>query len=111
MFVALSINVRTVLDLPGAPGRAGEALVSLVEPVVLGLTGLIPSQSPNALGVEWVVTGIFAWLVVAAILRRRRAMLERKGREVAVRIGGVGTASLLVLVVGALLVAGVSVGL
>ena len=50
VFVALSINLKTILDTPGTSGRAGEALVLLVAPVLLGLAGLMGHQPLRALG-------------------------------------------------------------
>ncbi len=41
VFVALSMNLKEILSLPGVPGRALEAIVILVEPVLVGLTALL----------------------------------------------------------------------
>ena len=61
VFVALSINLKTILDTPGTSGRAGEALILLVAPVLLGLAGLMGHQPLRALGAEWLVVGAVAW--------------------------------------------------
>ena len=39
VFVALSNNLKKILESPGLPGRAGEAVILLVEPVLIGLLG------------------------------------------------------------------------
>jgi len=112
VFVALSINLRTVLDLPGASGRAGEALIRLVMPVALGLTGLIGHQSSRVLGIEWAVIGLIGWIAVGAILvRGRQAMEHRSGREISIRVVGVQTATLLALAAGVTLMVGSDDGL
>ena len=48
VFVALSINLKEILSSPGLPGRAGEAVIVLVTPVLVGLSGLLPHQSARA---------------------------------------------------------------
>lgn len=111
VFVALSINLKTILKLKGASGRAGEALVVLVEPVLLGLAGLIGHQSERALGVEWLVIGLVAWGWVTAIMHRGRGPLkERRILEVLIRVGLAEGATLLGVVAGLLLVSGSSSG-
>ena len=45
VFVALSNNLKKILESPGLPGRAGEAVILLVEPVLIGLLGLLPHQA------------------------------------------------------------------
>ena len=52
VFVALSINLRQILADPALPGRAGEALLLLVQPVIVALAALIPRQPAHALGGE-----------------------------------------------------------
>jgi hypothetical protein len=50
--VAVSINLTKILQVPGRPGRAGEAIVLLVAVLVVAMLGLVPGQSPTALGAE-----------------------------------------------------------
>ena len=54
LFVAISINLRIIVESPRIPGRAAHALVLLSTPIVVSLAVLIP-QGPVALGVELVV--------------------------------------------------------
>ena len=111
VFVALSINLKVIIGLPGVSGRAAEALLLLVEPVLLGLAGLVAHQSIRALGVEWLSVGILAWLAVTGILVRGRGELkDRPDREIVVRLLGTQGASLFILVAGALLVGGITAG-
>lgn len=112
VFVALSINLKTILETPGTSGRAGEALVVLVEPVLLGLAGLVARQGTTALGAEWLVAGFVAWAAVTAIVARGWAALRhRPGHQVVIRVVGAEVSTLLVLVAGGLLAGGVADGL
>jgi hypothetical protein len=107
VFVALSINLKTILELPGASGRAGEALIVLVEPVLLGLAGLIRHQGKEALGAEWLVIGFLGGMATTTILLRgSRAMAERTFTEVATRVTGVLGANLLVVLAALILLTG-----
>ncbi len=111
VFVALSINLKTILDTPGTSGRAGEALILLVTPVLLGLAGLVGHQALRALGVEWLVVGVGAWGAVTFILGRgREAIMSRPWHEALVRVAGAEGAVLSVIVVGSLLVGGSTSG-
>jgi hypothetical protein len=111
VFVALSINLKTILDTAGTSGRAGEALIVLVEPVLLGLAGLIPHQSRTALGVEWLLIGSIGWMATNAILMRGlKALRERRLHEITTRVIGTEGSTALVMIAGALLIAGSSSG-
>ncbi len=111
VFVALSINLKTILDTPGTSGRAGEALILLVAPVLLGLAGLVGHQAVRALGAEWLVIGAAAWGVVTVILVNGRAAIRnRPWQEALLRVAGAEGAVLSVLVAGSLLVVGSTSG-
>jgi modulator of FtsH protease len=51
LFVAISINVREILDDATLPTRAAGALVTLTTPLVLSLLLLIPTGSDDAVAV------------------------------------------------------------
>ncbi len=69
LFVGLTISLPHVLGVSGYLSRAFAALFLQFEMLVIGLWGLLPSQSGFALGVEYVCTGVafatgitvFAW--------------------------------------------------
>lgn len=108
IFVALSINLKTILELPAVPGRAAEALIFLLEPVLFGLAGLVAHQSVTALGVEWLVVGVLGWAAVGGILiRGREGVLSRPKYEIVAHVGGAQLATLPLVVAGALLLGGV----
>jgi hypothetical protein len=112
VFVALSINLKEILGSPGLPGRAGEAVIVLVEPVLIGLLGLLPHQSVRTLGSELLVIAIVGWAAVTTIMViGRDALRQRSGIEIASRLVEVQTATLLVVVAAALLVTGNASGL
>jgi modulator of FtsH protease len=111
VFVALSINLKTILDTPGTSGRAGEALILLVAPVLLGLAGLVAHQPLWALGAEWLVVGVAAGLAVSIILARgHRAIRSRPRQEALTRVAGAEGAVLSVIVAGSLLATGSTSG-
>jgi modulator of FtsH protease len=112
VFVALSINLKQILAQPGLPGRAGQAVIVLVTPVLTGLLGLLPDQSPRTLGTEFLVIGIVAWVAATGILiSGREPMRTRPFNEKAIRIVEVEAATLLIIVAAALLMTGNPSGL
>ncbi len=60
LFVAVSINIQTILAQRGSSSRAVEALILLVTPVFLSLVLLIPGQPAVALAVELFVVAVIA---------------------------------------------------
>jgi len=75
LFVAVSINIQTILALAGVPERAFKALVMLASPVFLSLVLLIPGQPGAALAVEL--------LVIAAMMGALLGWLNRPGSRTA----------------------------
>jgi hypothetical protein len=75
VFVALSINLTRILELPGVSGRAGETILLLATALVSALLALIPGQSPSRLGtmllVVWLVTWGLPTIVQVRIVSRR----------------------------------------
>jgi modulator of FtsH protease len=58
LFVAVSINLRRILEYPNLPGRAGQTLIMFATPLVVALFVLVPGQDRAALGWEFAVTGL-----------------------------------------------------
>jgi len=109
VFVALSINLKQILAYPGLPGRAGEAIILLMQPVAIGALALIPGQSLAALGIEILVVGGLTWGQITRMIWHARALLaERSVSEALTRVGFAQLATLPTLVAGGMLVAGVS---
>jgi hypothetical protein len=73
LFVAMSINLARVLQLPTLPARAAETLLSLMVVLAVSTVVLVPAQSHVALGLELLAAGLAAWLPsLAWRLNRRR---------------------------------------
>jgi hypothetical protein len=95
LFVAVSINLTRILQVPGRPGRAGEAIVLLVAVLVVAMLGLVPGQSPTALGAELLGAGLVVWLIL--VVTHVRAVRERVGPSPGTLAGRVVLAQLAVL--------------
>jgi hypothetical protein len=112
VFVALSINLGQILDVPGLAGRAGEALFLLVLPILVGLAGVLPQTSVRAFGIELLVIGTIQFSAVTAIVRAGYApSRDRPRREYRVRVTAVELAVTPTVVGGILMIAGRSGGL
>jgi modulator of FtsH protease len=74
IFVAVSINLSKILEYPGVPGRAAEALALLMGVLFVCTFGLAPYQSERSLGIEFLAVGGLLWLmtVILAVGELRR---------------------------------------
>jgi hypothetical protein len=70
VFVAVSINVDRILKLPGIPDRALETVLLLLSVVLVSIAGLIPVQSPPALGAELLGLGVMLGVAIAILTLR-----------------------------------------
>jgi hypothetical protein len=61
VFVALSINLARILNIPGLPGRGGETIVLLAAVLIMALIALVPGQSSILLGIEFGLVALAAW--------------------------------------------------
>lgn len=75
LFVAISINLARIIDLPGVSGRAGETIILLGATLATSLTALIPHLSTTGLSAALLAITIPAWIVPVGIqivsIRRR----------------------------------------
>jgi modulator of FtsH protease len=67
LFVAVSINLARILQGPGLPGRAGEAISLLIAVLVVSTLVLVPGQSRVVLGAELLAAGLCGWSVQVGI--------------------------------------------
>ena len=120
VFVAVSINLKLILQYPHLPGRVGQALISLLQLLVVALALLIPNGTTHALGVELLVIGILTWTLLVTIqwksLRRLDELdVAETGQRVRVMKAEVVVAGQLVslptVIAGASLLAGAGGGL
>jgi hypothetical protein len=105
LFVAVSINSAWFSSSDAHRGRAGQALVLFVVPLVTGLLLLIPGQSTALLGVEIATFGL---LVGRVLLMLGRVELKGDPRAVVLvdRLSPRLIISTAVIVSGASLIAG-----
>jgi hypothetical protein len=110
LFVSLSINLQHILGQPWLPRRAGLTLLLLFETLAIAVFGLVPSQSPTALGLELLGVGGVVWLFAVGVFSVRRPALDRR-LPIIVNAVAAQLATLPVLVAGVSLLAGHGGGL
>jgi len=67
LFIAVSINLKQILEIPGLPSRAAQTLILFGTPLVGALLLVVPGQARVALGLELLATalvvgGVQVWL-------------------------------------------------
>jgi hypothetical protein len=105
LFVAVSVNSAWFSSSKAHRGRAGQALVLFVVPLVTGILLLIPGQSTTALGIEIAASGL---LVGSVLLALGSAELKDEPRAIVVidRASPRTFITLALIVCGASLIAG-----
>lgn len=74
IIVAMTVNIQTILTIPGMTSRAAATIGSLILSVVSAVAGLIPGQGAVALGAEVLAFTVIGWgLTVDASFRMIRA--------------------------------------
>jgi hypothetical protein len=58
LFIAVSINLKRILEFPSLPTRAGQTLIFFVTPLITALLLITPAQARIALAVEFMATGL-----------------------------------------------------
>jgi hypothetical protein len=85
VFVALSINLRSILEKPVLVDRAAEALVLLLGPVAFGLPLLSPYGHVPLGGIELVLTAAFGLLLTLLLIRAWPVAKDRPRHEYVIR--------------------------
>jgi hypothetical protein len=67
LFVAVSINLSKILEIPALPGRAAEALFELFAVLGVASLGLIPGQTLTAFGIEILIIVGLLWIGTVVI--------------------------------------------
>jgi hypothetical protein len=111
LFVAISINLAKILELPSLPGRAFEALVVLVMVLFISTFALVPGQSARALGVETLATALVSWATTLFIQKTAKVHVSHKRSWMVSRIVTTQLATLPMVVAGASLMTGRGSGL
>lgn len=111
LFVAVSINIDRILQLPGVPDRALQALLQLLSVVVFSLLVLAPGQSIEALGVELLVVGVPLTVFSSILIHRSLAPQDANRRFAHPRRTVVGLGTVPFVVGGISLLVGAGGGL
>lgn len=67
LFVAISINLSRIIELPGVSGRAAESIILLSATLSEALAALIPRLSGGKLGLALAVIAVPAWIAPVVI--------------------------------------------
>ena len=112
LFVAVSINIEQILAVDTLAGRALSTMIFFVVPLVVGTLVLVPGQSPTALGVELIGTGVVAGGGLLRINRPvNRGELEPRSGWLLIRFVPSVTITVFLLLAGATLIAQAGGGL
>ena len=112
LFVAVSINIEQILAVDALAGRALSTMIFFVVPLVVGTLVLVPGQSPTALGVELIGTGVVAGGGLLRINRPvNRGELEPRSGWLLIRFVPSVTITVFLLLAGATLIAQAGGGL
>jgi len=58
LFIAVSINLKRILEFPSLPTRAAQTLIMFITPLIAALLVITPGQARIALAVEFLATGV-----------------------------------------------------
>jgi hypothetical protein len=112
LFIAVSINLREILDNAPLPGRAAQTLIFFAFPMIVALLLVVPAQARGALGGELIATGVFAWATAVVIdYRAGRSEYEPAWSRPLTRIVPMAVSGACVIVAGISEVAGAGGGL
>lgn len=80
LFVAFSLNLRSITGNPMHMGRSRETLATLVILLMVSLAVLIPGQSRQLLGLELVAGGLLVFFMSLRNQVRTLGLIEASGR-------------------------------
>jgi modulator of FtsH protease len=104
IFVGISLNLTKILSFSVLPNRGGQALMLLVNVVLVSSMMLIPDQPPVARGVEVLAGGLILWWAITAIdLRSRKEVPADHRRPVIANLVLNQVATLMYVAAGVLL--------
>jgi hypothetical protein len=101
LFIAVSINLKRILEFPSLPTRAAQTLIMFVTPLVAALLLITPGQARIALAVEFLATGL-----VIGGLQLYLDLTAQRGDEVTLWRRMVGAVFPAVMSCGCLVIAG-----
>jgi hypothetical protein len=110
LFVAVSINLKSILEIATLPERAGESLLMLMAVLLISSFGLIPGQGRTAFGIEVLAVSSIVWIFTVRV--QRLALRYEAARQwLPLRAAATQAALVPFLVAGALLVRGADSGI
>jgi modulator of FtsH protease len=105
VFVALSINLSQIIGQRDLVGRAGEAVILLVQPVIVGLAVLTP-YSGTTRGVLILLAAGTAWVALVRLLINSDAEAQRPKLERVYRLTSTQLAAVPAVIGAVVLIAG-----
>jgi len=112
LFIAVSINLKRILDYKPLPGRAAQTLFFFVLPLIFALLLVVPLQAQKALGWEFIATAVVTWAAAQVVDRQTgRSEYEPQWSWLVTRVLPMGGSCACVLVAGISLLASVGGGL
>ena len=70
IFVAVSINLSRILEVPRIANRAAESILQMFGALLISMCALVPGLSSLVLGVEVAVIGLILWMLVTILQYR-----------------------------------------
>ena len=111
LFVAVSINLDRIIELPSLPGRAFEALSVLVMVLLVASFALVPGQSKAVLGTEILLAALGCWATTVFIQHEAPRHVSEPRIWMISRVTATQIATLPMIVGGGSLLAGHGGGL
>jgi len=70
IFVAVSINLSRILEVPHIANRAAESILQMFGALLISMCALVPGLSNLVLGVELALIGLILWMLVTILQYR-----------------------------------------
>jgi hypothetical protein len=67
IFVAVSINLSRILEVPRIANRAAESILQMFGALLISMCALVPGLSSLVLGVEVALIGLMLWILVTLL--------------------------------------------
>lgn len=112
VFVAVSINLASIIAFPGLPSRAAESILQFLQVFFICTATLIPRQPIEVLASEILAIALFSWAM--QVTAHIRYAMSRSGHPklwLMIRVVQTHLASIPLCIAGICLLMGYSVGL
>ncbi len=70
IFVAVSINLSRILEVPLIANRAAESILQMFGALLISMCALVPGLSSLVLGVEVALIGLILWMLITILQYR-----------------------------------------